>query len=330
MTFAVIPAAGKSARMGRPKLALPLGDRTVLEHVVAALRAADVEHVLVVVGPHVPQLAPLAAGAGAHILQLAEETPDMRATVEAGLCWLEERFRPRPDDRWLLVPADHPALDPILVRMLLWARTEATGKSIVVPTHGGRRGHPTLIDWRHVSGMRALPAGEGLNVYLRQHTADTLEVALDSADVLCDLDTPEDYERLRRSFAAGADEDGTLRLFVYGSLMRGGLRHVVLREQRFLREAVTRPKYLLLDLGAYPGLVAVPTGGRAIHGELYEVERRLIPSLDRIEGAPQQYRLEPLEVEGEGGPVFGYLYQCPARGLTPIDSDRWHVYRPTV
>jgi molybdenum cofactor cytidylyltransferase len=199
MTFAVIPAAGHSARMGRPKLALPLGGRTVLERVVSALRDGGVGHVLVVVGPHVPQLAAPAERAGAHVLRLAGETPDMRATVEAGLLWLEERFRPRPDDRWLLVPADHPTLDPLLVRRLLAERAAAPDRSIVVPTHGGRRGHPALIDWRHVAGMRALLPGQGLNVYLRQQAARTLEVPVESADVLCDLDTPEDYERLRRA-----------------------------------------------------------------------------------------------------------------------------------
>lgn len=199
MTLAVIPAAGKSVRMGRPKLALPLGDSTVLERVVASLREGGAEHVLVVVGPHVPQLLPLAGRAGAHVLHLPAETPDMRATVEAGLRWLEERFRPRPDDRWLLVPADHPTLDPSLVRLLLRLRAERPDKSIIVPTHDGRRGHPTLIDWRHVAGVRALAAGCGLNAYLRQHAAETLEVPVDSASVLCDLDTPEDYERLRRA-----------------------------------------------------------------------------------------------------------------------------------
>src|SRR5205807_6089865 len=110
MTFAVIPAAGKSTRMGRPKLALPLGGLTVLERVLGALRRGGVEHPVVVVGPHVRELAPLAQGAGAHVCCLAGETADMRATVEQGLRWLEERFRPRPGDDWLLVPADHPAL----------------------------------------------------------------------------------------------------------------------------------------------------------------------------------------------------------------------------
>src|SRR5689334_3025651 len=110
MTFAVIPAAGTSSRMGRPKLALPLGEGTVLGRVVEALRQAGVEHILTVVGPHVPQLVPLAEAAGAAVLMLAEQTADMRATVEQGLAWLEKRFRPRDEDSWLLAPADHPVL----------------------------------------------------------------------------------------------------------------------------------------------------------------------------------------------------------------------------
>src|SRR5262249_34091377 len=93
------------------------------------------------------------------------------------------------------------------------------------------------------------------------------------------------------------DAPATFLLFVYGTLKRGGPRHHVLRGQRFVRAAVTRPKYLLFDLGAYPGLVVAEKDGRAVHGELYEVERRLIPRLDRIEGAPELYRLEPVEVE---------------------------------
>ena len=65
MIVALIPAAGHSRRMGRPKLALPLGDRTVLEHVLTALRDGGVERILVVLGPHVADLGPIAARAGA-------------------------------------------------------------------------------------------------------------------------------------------------------------------------------------------------------------------------------------------------------------------------
>jgi molybdenum cofactor cytidylyltransferase len=198
--YALVPAGGRSQRMGRPKLALPLGGRSVLEHVVAALRSAGVAEVLVVVSQRFPQLVPLAASAGAHVHLLTEETPDMRATVKEGLGWLERQFRPHPEDGWLLVPADHPTLAPDVVRALLRASADHPDRSIFIPTFEGKRGHPALIGWKHAGGVRALRPGKGLNVYFRRNADETLEVSVASAEVLRDLDTPEDYERLQREW----------------------------------------------------------------------------------------------------------------------------------
>ena len=194
--IAVVPAAGLSTRMGRPKLALPLGDRTILEHVVAALRPCAYQTV-VVIGPHVPELVPLAESAGAKVCLLTEQTPDMRATVERGLQWIEDHFRPRSTDAWLLSPADHPTLEPSVVRELCDSFRSDPAHSILIPAHSGRRGHPALVAWKHVAGIRAMPADRGINAYFREHAADVREVAVNSDGVLCDLDTPEDYERLR-------------------------------------------------------------------------------------------------------------------------------------
>jgi molybdenum cofactor cytidylyltransferase len=202
MRLALIPAAGHSRRMGRPKLALPVAGRTVLEHVLAALREAGVEHTLVVLGPHVSELAPVAEAGGAKVLILAEATPDMRATVEQGLAWLEQNLRLHPDDDWLLVPADHPTLRAEVMRRLAEARLTCPGHSIFVPTHAGRRGHPTLLAWKHVAGIRALPRGAGLNAHIRACAGETLEVAVDDPTILWDLDTPADYERLLQAGAA--------------------------------------------------------------------------------------------------------------------------------
>jgi molybdenum cofactor cytidylyltransferase len=201
MIFGLVPAAGKSTRMGRPKLALPLGGRTVLEQVLCILKSAGVERTLVVVGPHVPELIPLAQAAGADVLTLASETPDMRATVEHGLTWISERYHPDDEDDWLLLPADHPALDATVVRQVLAARAAVSAGRILIPTFQGRRGHPTLISWQHVAGIRSLPDGEGLNAYLRRQTEVTVELAVNSSDVLLDLDTPEDYQRLLQAWA---------------------------------------------------------------------------------------------------------------------------------
>lgn len=200
MRFAVIPAAGKSSRMGRPKLALPLGERTILEHVVAALREAEIEHILVLIGPHIAELADLATSAGAYVCFVQTQPSGMRGTVEQGLLWLEERFNPRPEDTWLLVPADHPALDTAIVSQLESAHAARPQFSIVLPTYRDRRGHPTLFAWKHVAAIRNWPADLGLNTYVRQHVAQTLEVPVDCPEVLWDMDTPEDYEWLRQNW----------------------------------------------------------------------------------------------------------------------------------
>jgi molybdenum cofactor cytidylyltransferase len=200
MIYAIVPAAGKSTRMRQPKLALPLGGKTVLEHVLAALRQGGVDQTLVVLGPHVRDLVPLVRGAGAHAHVLAQETADMRATVEGGLCCLESLFEPDSADAWLVAPADHPTLDPTVVAQLLEAHSREPRATIFVPSYQGRRGHPILLSWSHVTAIRELPPQLGLNTYLRQHPHLTCEILVDSAEILRDLDTPEDYERLCREW----------------------------------------------------------------------------------------------------------------------------------
>ncbi len=196
MTFALIPAGGKSMRMGQPKLCLPLGERTILEWVVHAFRGADVSPILVVVPPHLPELGNLAQSAGTEVVRLKNETPDMRATVEAGLRYAEERLVPQPEDDWFLAPADHPTLEIGVVRTLLAQRRQRPEYSVFVPTYEARRGHPTLIRWQHVHALCEFRRDLGINSYLRSQMELTLEVAVESAEILRDLDTIDDYNQL--------------------------------------------------------------------------------------------------------------------------------------
>jgi molybdenum cofactor cytidylyltransferase len=193
-TFGLIPAAGKSRRMGRAKLLLPLGEHTVLECVLSAVRSGGVTEIVVVVAPKTPELARVAASAGAHVVQLAEDTPDMRASLMHGLAWIEAHFHPSAEDGWLLLPADHPTVRSEVVQAILAA---VGGRdTIVVPTHHGRRGHPTWLSWSHVAALSALPAAQGLNAFIRAHADQTRELVWPDAEILRDLDTPEDYQAL--------------------------------------------------------------------------------------------------------------------------------------
>jgi molybdenum cofactor cytidylyltransferase len=192
MIAAIVPAAGASTRMGRPKLALPVGGRPMLERVISALRDGGANPVVVVTGPHDPALAPLARAAGAEVCELTAVTPDMRSTVEHGLRWLEERYQPQPDDAFLLTPADLPLLDAVTVRTLCETWQLRPAATILIPAYQGRRGHPALIAWRHVAGIGTLAPFAGIDVYLRDCIGETEFVAIANDSMLRDIDTPGD------------------------------------------------------------------------------------------------------------------------------------------
>jgi molybdenum cofactor cytidylyltransferase len=191
----LIPAAGNSVRMGRPKLLLPLGGQTVLERVLAAARQGGIARGIVVVRPGDDDLADVAMRAGADVVRLAVATPDMRATVLAGLDWIDVHLAPAERPGFFLLPADHPVVTPDVFQAL---RLEIGRQksSIVVPVHAGRRGHPVWIAWSHVPALRRVPEGLGLNRYIAARAAETIAVPWPTPEVLLDLDTPDDYHRL--------------------------------------------------------------------------------------------------------------------------------------
>ena len=77
-------------------------------------------------------------------------------------------------------------------------------------------------------------------------------------------------------------------IFVYGSLLKGLGNHLVLKRARFVRDAHTTPAFTLVNLGAYPGLLA--GGTTAVRGEVYVVDDETLAALDRLEGHPNFYR----------------------------------------
>lgn len=196
--FAVIPAAGQSRRMGQPKLLLPLAEGTVISRLLAVLRRPEIVETLVVIRPGDEPLRSAVVQAGATPLVPKEPPPEMRTSVEHALHYLLERCSPSPEDGWLLSPADHPLLDAAVLDQLVACWRNSPDK-IVIPTHRGRRGHPVIFPFRLADEVFALPADEGLNALVRRHTEQVTELAVNSPAILLDLDTPEDYERLRTS-----------------------------------------------------------------------------------------------------------------------------------
>jgi CTP:molybdopterin cytidylyltransferase MocA len=191
--------------MGTPKLLLDVGGQTVLARLLAALGDAGVADRWVVVHPEDAEIRAEVERHGGRPLVPETPPPDMRASAAFGLSTIRKMFEARNetppiDAPWLLVPADHPVLFAEIVTTLLAAACENAGR-ILIPTYRGRSGHPTVFAWRHALEVDTIPPDMGLNWLVRQHSGDVVEVPVEDEGVLLDLDTPEDYERLKATWS---------------------------------------------------------------------------------------------------------------------------------
>lgn len=193
VVYPVVPAAGLSRRMGRPKLNLPLGGKAVLSHVLDRLARTTARPALVALGPSTAFLAPLVRPPTRYLI-LPADTPDMRTTLERGLEWIEVHESPRPTDAFLLALADQPMLSPPIMDRLIHAH-QADPTRIRVPAHQGRRGHPVLFPWTMVEQLRGLPQHVGANSLLKDHLSLVTELPTDEPEILDDIDEPADYDR---------------------------------------------------------------------------------------------------------------------------------------
>lgn len=114
----------------------------------------------------------------------------------------------------------------------------------------------------------------------------------------------------------------TRQVFVYGTLMKGGLNHEHLENSTFLRNA-TLKGYDMYNVGIFPAIIR--GRGKAI-GELYEVPLSDLPSLDKLEGEGSYYIRKCEIVESEGDTTLAYVYEYirSVSGLKKISS--WKKY----
>ena len=186
---AIVLAAGRSQRMGRPKQLLPLaGQKTVIQVVTRRVRP-HVRDLIVVVGHVGGQVAAMLADQDVTLAINVNVERGMLSSVQAGVRLADQRCQ-----GYLICLGDQPSVCAKVIDSVL--RGAASGAGIVIPTYDGKRGHPVFLHRRYREEILALdPETTGLNAITRCHDADTIEIALGDALILDDMDTPDDYAR---------------------------------------------------------------------------------------------------------------------------------------
>ena len=206
MITALILAAGRSTRMGQPKMLLPWGETTVLGQVIETIRRSGIEDILVITGGAREEVEAIAARHGAKPIFNAEfNKGEMLSSIQAGLRALAPSASKNITNNHtipggfgggregvLVVLGDQPQVQERSVRAVV-SRFEETKSNLVLPSYQMRRGHPWLVAsplWGEILAMRE---DESPRDFLNRHSSEIEYVIVDNPSILADLDTPEDY-----------------------------------------------------------------------------------------------------------------------------------------
>jgi molybdenum cofactor cytidylyltransferase len=195
MVAGIILAAGRSSRMGRSKAMLIAPDGlTFVARLIRTLSSGGVDAPLVVGRTDDDQLPAEVESAGARfVINPDADEGGQLSSLLAGL-----RKADRPGVRAVMVvPVDAPMVMPETVSKLIAVFRDTSG-SVIRARYQGRNGHPVIFARTLFDELRHASPQAGAKAVLRAHQDTIINVDVEDAGVVGDIDTPEDYARLGR------------------------------------------------------------------------------------------------------------------------------------
>ena len=177
-----------STRMGRGKGLLPWMGSTLVEYQLEQLGASRVEGVVVVLGHEAESVMGRVAGRmGVKVMVNREYERGRASSVAAGVGAV-----PVGAKGVLILNVDQPRPAWLIDEVVEGHRLERA--KITIPVHGGRRGHPTVLDGRLRGEMLGITEeGLGLKEVVRRDRGRVGYVDVSSSLICLDMNTPEEY-----------------------------------------------------------------------------------------------------------------------------------------
>lgn len=191
-TSAVILSAGKSRRMGSPKLLLPFdANQTFVEHIVEMFRKAGVSDIVVVTNPSDRieiSTANFELGKNTGFTENEDWRSGRISSIKKGLKEISAKA-----NYCFIHNVDIPNICPELISSLGKARLEA---DYIVPKTDNHGGHPILINKKLMQVIKA-ETEDDANLRLILSPYKKKYIATECSGISQNINTPEDYSEFK-------------------------------------------------------------------------------------------------------------------------------------
>lgn len=192
---AVVLAAGRSTRLGRPKQLLSLGDKPLLAYVLRRVRQASVDRRSIVLGHASDEIEQAVDLSGFEILRNPHHRDGQSTSVRTAV----ERLRDEVS-AIIFVLGDQPLLASAVIDQIADSYRESPAK-IIQPRFAEGPGNPVLIDHALFDELSQLTGDTGARPILREQQELIRFIECSQYHRPADVDTWEDYERLKQYYA---------------------------------------------------------------------------------------------------------------------------------
>lgn len=200
MIYGILLAAGMSSRMGRPKQLLEWQGQPLVRHIVQQALGSRLDGLVVVVGAAAAEVCTALAGLTTEARLAVVENPDyaegMGGSLAIGISAL-----PTEAEAALVLLVDQPLVTSALIDAILAAFRTADGARPIalIPRYQGRRGNPAALSRALFAELRGLRGDEGARNLVQRYASQIRWIDLDDPAVVIDVDTLDEYARLRDS-----------------------------------------------------------------------------------------------------------------------------------
>lgn len=187
----VMLAAGKSLRMGQPKLALKLGKKTLLELALAPVLTTGLRDIVVVANEN-PAWIKEVIPSNVRIVVNTQSHEGIATSLQVGIKAVSSRSQ-----AIFFSLGDQPFITPDVYHRMIEHYCQHL-KSLTFPVCNEKRGNPALFDRRLWPALMALRGDEGgKQIMASIPTQEKEGVPVFCHGIFIDVDTPLDYDRLK-------------------------------------------------------------------------------------------------------------------------------------
>ena len=188
----LIMASGFSRRMKTDKLLLEIAGKTVLARVIEATLNSDLDQVIVVYRK--TQVRDIAESYGVKAVLNEYALEGQSASIRAGLLSLEKDM-----NGMMFIVGDQPMLDFETINILI-DQFEQNQRNIIIPTYNENKGNPTIFPRALTGELEVLNGDVGGRQVINDNLNKVKYVKIDNHKAGMDMDTVEEYEKLKGEF----------------------------------------------------------------------------------------------------------------------------------